>query len=139
MTVAACAVGRLGPSGPWVGFAPTLDDGYALVVGADEGDAAAAPADPDDLVALAIAYFAEELPEPPEAFAATHGDIGALVRHVAEARPMPPACASSPKRSTRSMTGSPRTSSSVASAGAWRATRSPSRASGGVLPRCSRS
>jgi hypothetical protein len=84
VTVAACAVGRLGPSGPWVGFAPTLDDGYALVVGADDGDAAAATADPDDLVALAIAYFADELPEPPESLAATHGDIGALIRHVAE-------------------------------------------------------
>ena len=84
VTVAACAVGRLGPSGPWVGFAPTLDDGYALVVGADDGHAAVVPAEPDDLVALAIAYFADELPEPPEAFAATHGDIGALIRHVAE-------------------------------------------------------
>ena len=83
MTVAACAVGRLGRDGPWVGFAPTLDDGYALVVGTDDGRAADGPAEPDDLIALAIAYFADELPEPPEALAATHGDIGALVRHVA--------------------------------------------------------
>ena len=60
-----------------------MDDGYALVVGSDEGDAAAAPADPDDLVALAIAYFAEELPEPSRP-SPRHGDIGALVRHVAE-------------------------------------------------------
>ena len=29
MDAVACAVGRLGPGGPWVGFAPTLDDGYA--------------------------------------------------------------------------------------------------------------
>ena len=83
MTVVACAVGRLAAAGPWVGFAPTLDDGYALVVGSDERGAADAPGEPDDLIALAIAYFADELSEPPEALAATHGDIGALVRHVA--------------------------------------------------------
>ena len=41
MTVVACAVGRVDPDGPWVGFAPTLDDGYALVVGTDDGAAAA--------------------------------------------------------------------------------------------------
>jgi hypothetical protein len=83
VTVVACAVGRLDVGGPWIGFAPTLDDGYALVVGADERGAASGPAARDDLIALAIAYFADELPEPPEALAATHGDIGALVRHVA--------------------------------------------------------
>ena len=37
MTAVACAVGRLGPAGPWIGFAPTLDDGYALVVETDDG------------------------------------------------------------------------------------------------------
>ena len=83
MTVVACAVGRIGPGGPWVGFAPTLDDGYAVVVGGADGRVASGPAVADDLIALAIAYFADELPEPPEALAATHGDIGALVRHVA--------------------------------------------------------
>jgi hypothetical protein len=83
VVVAACAVGRLGVDGPWIGFAPILDDGYAIVVG--QGDRAVdTPAAPDDLIALAIAYFADELPEPPEALAATHGDIGALVRHLAE-------------------------------------------------------
>ncbi len=83
MTVVACAVGRLEAGGPWIGFAPTLDDGYALVVGTGDLAAADAPATPDDLIALAIAYFADELTEPPEALAATHGDIGALVRHIA--------------------------------------------------------
>lgn len=83
MTVVACAIGRIDAGGPWVGFAPTLDDGYALVVGTDDRAAASAPAARDDLIALAIAYFADELTEPPEALAATHGDIGALVRHVA--------------------------------------------------------
>ena len=88
MEAAACAVGRLGPDGPWLGFAPTVDDGYALVV--DDGlRAARAAADADDLLALAIAYFAEDMDEPPESLAATHGDIGGLVRHVAEHEPDP--------------------------------------------------
>jgi hypothetical protein len=83
VALVACAVGRIDGDGLWIGFAPTLDDGYALVAGVDGGRSAAAPAEPDDIVALAIAYFADELPEPPEALAATHGDIGALVRHLA--------------------------------------------------------
>jgi hypothetical protein len=83
VTVVACAVGLLGPDGRWIGFAPTLDDGYALVIGSEDGSAARAPATSDELVALAIAYFADELPEPPEALAATHGDIAALIRHLA--------------------------------------------------------
>ena len=81
--VVACAVGVLGPEGRWIGFAPTLEDGYALVIGTDDGAAASAPATSDELVALAIAYFADELPEPPEELAATHGDIAALIRHLA--------------------------------------------------------
>jgi hypothetical protein len=81
--VVACAVGRLGDGGPWVGFAPTLDDAYALVAGTDDGSRSARAA-ADDLVALAIAYFQDDLAEPPEELAATHGDIGALVRHLAE-------------------------------------------------------
>ena len=44
--------------------------------------AAGSPAELDDLLALAIAYFEEALAEPPEDLAATHADIGALVRHV---------------------------------------------------------
>lgn len=88
MSIAACAVGRLRPDGPWVGFAPTLDDGYALVVG-DAGGSRAAPADAVDLVALAIAYFEDALAAPPEELAATHADIGSLVRHVAGAEQDP--------------------------------------------------
>ena len=85
MVAAACAVGRIDAGGPWIGFVPTLDDGYALVVGDGERVAAVGRrAVPDDLLALAIAYFADELDAPPEALAATHGDIGALVRHAAE-------------------------------------------------------
>lgn len=84
MDAAACAVGRIGPSGPWVGFAPTLDDGYALVVGGIGYGSLRAFADGDDLVALATIYFDETLDEPPDDLAATLGDIGSLVRHVAE-------------------------------------------------------
>lgn len=84
MDAAACAVGRLRPGGPWVGFAPTLDDGYALVV---EGPGASgrSAADSDLLLALAIAYFEDALDAPPDELAATHADIASLVRHVAEA------------------------------------------------------
>lgn len=87
MEAVACAVGRLCDDGPWVGFAPTLDDGYELVV-APVGDgtpsgARRLPAEPRDLLALAIAWFEESLPEPPEHLEATLGDIGSLVRHAA--------------------------------------------------------
>lgn len=82
----ACMVGRLDADGPWLGFAPTLDDGYALVIGHGEASRRV-PASGADLLALAIAYFEESLGDPPEATAATHGDIGTLVRHVAEHEP----------------------------------------------------
>jgi hypothetical protein len=87
VVAAACAVGRLGDDGPWIGFVPALDDGYALVVGRDDAVQAVGTgrAGADDLVALAIAYFADELSEPPESLAATHGDLAALVRAVAAA------------------------------------------------------
>jgi hypothetical protein len=85
--IVACAVGRLGAGGPWVGFAPTLDDSYALVVGAVPGGPRQVPADAGDLLALALAYFEESLDAPPDDLAATHGDIGALVRHLAEHAP----------------------------------------------------
>jgi hypothetical protein len=81
---AACAVGRIGPDGPWIGFAPSIDDGYALVVGGLTGTARRAAADADDLVALASVYFEETLDPAPEELAATLADIGSLVRHVAE-------------------------------------------------------
>ena len=84
MDAPACAVGRLGAGGPWVGFAPTLDDGYALVVEGPSGSGRS-PADADLLLALAIAYFEDALDAPPDDLAATHADIASLVRHVAEA------------------------------------------------------
>jgi hypothetical protein len=87
--IAACAVGRLGAAGPWVGFAPTLDDAYALVVGSLPGGTRQVTADADDLLALVLSYFEESLDPPPDELAATHGDIGALVRHLAEHEPDP--------------------------------------------------
>ena len=88
MDVPACAVGRLDPDGPWVGFAPSLDDGYSLTVGGvateESGAASRVPAEPHDLIALAILYFEDAFAEPPEDLAATLGDIGAVVRHAAE-------------------------------------------------------
>ena len=84
MDGAACAVGRIGSAGPWVGFAPTVDDGYALVVGGLASGSRRSAADAEDLLALASAYFEETLDQPPDELAATLGDIGSLVRHVAE-------------------------------------------------------
>ena len=83
---ATCLVGRLGDDGLWLGFAPSLDDGYLLVV-TDGNETHRSAALPDDLVCLAIAYFEDALGEPPEQLAATHADIGALIRHVAEGAP----------------------------------------------------
>jgi ribosomal protein S15P/S13E len=84
MDAAACAVGRIGPDGPWIGFAPAIDDRYELVIGPANGVPRHVAADADDLLCLAAAYFEDDLGEPPEELAATHGDIGSLVRHVAE-------------------------------------------------------
>ncbi len=83
MDIPACVVGRLDPHGPWIGFAPTLDDGYALTVGSG-GRSDRRPADPVDLLALAVLYFEDAVDPPPEEIGATHGDIGAIVRHAAE-------------------------------------------------------
>ncbi|MCV0402142.1 MAG: hypothetical protein K5924_00370 [Chloroflexi bacterium] len=77
-------MGRTVPDGPWVGFAPTLDDGYALVIGAVGHDALRVAAEPRELLALAALYFEDALDPPPDDLAATLGDIGSLVRHVAE-------------------------------------------------------
>ncbi len=83
MDVAACAVGRLAPGGAWIGFAPDLDDTYVLVIGG-VGSSRRERADADDLLSLAVAYFEDALDAPPEDLAATHADIGALVRHLAQ-------------------------------------------------------
>ena len=79
----ACAIGRPVPDGPWVGFAPAFDDGYLIVLGGG-GGTRTAPASAADLLALAVVYFEDSFDPPPDDLAATLGDIGALVRHVAE-------------------------------------------------------
>ena len=89
MEQAACAIGRLGADGPWLGFVPGLDDGYDVVIGSYDGPLRLA-AERTDLMAMAIAYFEDALDEPPDELAATHGDIGGLVRHLAEREPSPP-------------------------------------------------
>ena len=76
-------MGLVGSAGDWIGFAPSRVEGYDLVVGRGDVAASRADAEPDDLLALAVAYFEEALAEPPEDLAATHGDIGGLVRYVA--------------------------------------------------------
>ncbi|HEU5324398.1 MAG TPA: hypothetical protein VFV59_00770 [Candidatus Limnocylindria bacterium] len=73
----------MAPDGPWIGFAPALDDTYVLVIGG-AGASRREPADADDLLSLALAYFEDGLEAPPEELAATHADIGALVRHLVE-------------------------------------------------------
>lgn len=83
METRAVAVGRLGSGGEWVGFAPTAH-GYAIVLGVErELLAEQRGAEADTLLTLAIAHFEEALGEVPEELAATHGDVAALVRHIA--------------------------------------------------------
>lgn len=79
----ACAIGRTRPDGPWIGFAPE-GTSYWLVAG-DGVRERSRPADTPVLLALAIAYFEEAFEDaPPDREAATHADLSALVRHVAE-------------------------------------------------------
>jgi hypothetical protein len=77
------AIGRLSPGGPWVGFGyragtcrMAVGSGVAIRDGA---------ADQDQLLALAIAYFAEGFHEAPPDLEATQSDLSALVRHLIEA------------------------------------------------------
>ena len=83
----ACAIGRASPDGPWIGFAAD-PSGYRLVV-AGAGGERSRPADTGVLLALAIAYFEEALEGAPADREATHADLSALVRHVAEHEAQP--------------------------------------------------
>ena len=89
MDPATRAVGRIGPDGPWVGFARLPDGGYELVVGGD-GPEWRLAADRDDLIALAVVYFEESLDPAPHDIAATLGDVGLLVRDLAAGEPDQP-------------------------------------------------
>ena len=84
MVAPVCAVGRLGPDGPWVGFSATPGGRFDLVASAAD-ETHRSSADADDLVSIAIAFFEESMTEPPEELAATVGDIGAMVRELAAA------------------------------------------------------
>ncbi len=78
-----CAIGRLEPDGPWVGFARG-EGRYRLAVGGAD-TVATANADDDLLLALAIVYFESTLDDPPPSIEATHADMSELVRSVAGA------------------------------------------------------
>ena len=77
-----CAIGRIRPGGPWIGFQPS-PSGYRLLVGS-ESAVRSREADADLLLALAIAYFEEAFDDPPTELEATHADMSELVRHVAD-------------------------------------------------------
>jgi hypothetical protein len=83
-----CAIGRLDPDGPWVGFARS-GDRYQLAVGGDD-ELIAVDADDDLLLALAIVYFEDVLEDPPPSIEATHADVSELVRAVAGRAPDEP-------------------------------------------------
>ena len=76
-----CAIGRIRPDGPWVGYQPA-PDGYQLVAG-HQGVTRMRRATADALLVLAIAYFEEAFDDPPQELEASHEDLSALVRHLA--------------------------------------------------------
>ena len=82
---AARAIGRLEPSGRWVGFG-FRGDAWRYVIGTNEG-VRDAPAAADLLLALAIAHFTEAFDEAPPDIEATQSDLSALVRHLIRTEP----------------------------------------------------
>jgi hypothetical protein len=83
-----CAIGRIEPGGPWVGFVRGRER-YELAAGAEGGPYRSMPADEGLLLAIAIAYFEDVLDDPPPALEATHADLSTLVRDVAGRAPDP--------------------------------------------------
>lgn len=77
----SCAIGRIGPDGPWLGFVGS-SGAYRLAVGTTSG-IRSEPADDDLLLLLAIAYFEDALDDPPPDIEATQADVSGLVRDVA--------------------------------------------------------
>ena len=76
------AVGRLeaDPGSPWVGF---VHDGDAFSLAFGEPDATVSVVRPTprvELLALAIAYVTEALPDPPPDLEATHADLAGMLR-----------------------------------------------------------
>lgn len=75
------AIGRLEPDGPWIGFG-FRGAACRIVLGAADG-MRDAPAEPDVVLALAIAYFTDALAEAPPEVEATQADLSRLIRHLA--------------------------------------------------------
>lgn len=80
---AVCAIGGLGDGDVWVGFRRTDADAFELVLGTSAGGARPLTAEPELLLAAAIAHFEEALPEAPHDLEATQADLAALVRYLA--------------------------------------------------------
>jgi hypothetical protein len=79
------AIGRLEAGGPWIGFGYRGGVGRMVVgEGASTRDGAA---DQDQLLALAIAYFAEAFVEAPPDLEATQSDLSGLIRRLQGAEP----------------------------------------------------
>lgn len=78
--VGARAIGRLEADGPWIGFG--YRDGALRFVVEGPGRPLDRPADPDLLLALAVAYFAEVAGDAPPDLEATQSDLSALVRRL---------------------------------------------------------
>ena len=71
------AIGRLEPDGPWIGFA-FRGDACQLLIGAPDG-IRDAPAEPDVVLGLAIAYFTDAFLEAPPELEATQADLSGLI------------------------------------------------------------
>jgi hypothetical protein len=76
----ARAIGRVPPGDRWIGFALRGDTCHFVT--AVDDDVRYAAAEPDLLLALAIAHFAEVFEEPPPDIEATQADLSALVRYL---------------------------------------------------------
>jgi hypothetical protein len=74
------AVGRLEADGPWIGFGYRAGAPHVVVGSTDW--LRDEPADQDLILALAIAYFAGAVAEPPPDLEATQSDLSDLVRHL---------------------------------------------------------
>ena len=83
------AVGRLeaDPGSPWVGFVHE-GEAYHLVYCTDAGDwSFARPTTRRELLAIAIAYVTEALPDPPPELEATHADLAGLLEWLRDSAP----------------------------------------------------
>jgi hypothetical protein len=81
------AIGRLGPEGPWIGFARRAG-GHHLVFGRSDGSLGTDPTtDPGErragLVAAAVSFYLATLSDPPAELETTQADIAALVSELA--------------------------------------------------------